>query len=288
MKPPQFEYLAPESIDAALAARAQYESTAILAGGQSLVPTLNFRLGAPDAIIDIGRIEGLRDLDVINGQIKVGAMVRQRTVELDDRIHAANPLLREALLNVAHIPIRNRGTVVGSLAHADAAAELPAVLLATGGEVDVAGRGGTRTIAAVDLFRFHLTTTLEPDEIITAAYFPVLPPGSGWAFDELTRRRGDYAVAAVCAIVSCDAGGACSGARLAACGIGSRAVRLNTAEDVLIGSHFEPDVLENAGEAATDYVEVADDTQASTAYRADVLASLVIRSVERAFARART
>ena len=288
MKPPQFEYLAPESIDAALAARAQYESTAILAGGQSLVPTLNFRLGAPDAIIDIGRIEGLRDLDVINGQIKVGAMVRQRTVELDDRIHAANPLLREALINVAHIPIRNRGTVVGSLAHADAAAELPAVLLATGGEVDVAGRGGTRTIAAADLFRFHLTTTLEPDEIITAAYFPVLPPGSGWAFDELTRRRGDYAVAAVCAIVSCDAGGACSGARLAACGIGSRAVRLNTAEDVLIGSHFEPDVLENAGEAATDYVEVADDTQASTAYRADVLASLVIRSVERALARAHT
>ena len=287
MKPPQFEYLAPESIDAALAARAKYESTAILAGGQSLVPTLNFRLGAPDAIIDIGRIDGLRDLEVINGQIKVGAMVRQRTVELDDQVHAANPLLREALLHVAHIPIRNRGTVVGSLAHADAAAEMPAVLLATGGEVEVVGRGGTRMIAAADLFRFHLTTTLEPDEIITAAYFPVLSPGSGWAFDELTRRRGDYAVAAVCAIVSCDAGGVCSGARLAACGIGSRAVRLSTAEDVLIGSHFEPAVLDHAGEAATDYVEVADDTQASTAYRADVLAALVIKSVERAVARAR-
>ena len=287
MKPPQFEYLAPDSIDAALAARAQFESTAILAGGQSLVPTLNFRLGAPDAIIDIRRIAGLSDLDVVNGQIKVGAMVRQRTVELDDRIHTANPLLREALGHVAHIPIRNRGTVVGSLAHADAAAELPAVLLVTGGTVEVAGKGGTRNIAAGDLFRFHLTTALEADEIITAAYFPVLTPGSGWAFDEVTRRRGDYAVAAVCAIVSLAPDGACASARLAACGIGSRAVRLSSAEDLLIGRRLDTDVLANAGEAATDYVEVADDTQASTAYRADVLAVLVARSVERAAARAR-
>ena len=288
MKPPQFEYLAPDSLDAALAARAQYESTAILAGGQSLVPTLNFRLGAPDAIIDIGRIGGLSDLDVVNGRIKVGAMVRQRTVELDDRIHEANPLLREALEHVAHIPIRNRGTVVGSLAHADAAAELPSVLLATGGEVDVAGKRGTRTIAAGDLFRFHLTTTLEADEIITAAYFPILTPGSGWAFDEITRRRGDYAVAAVGAIVSLAPDGTCSGARLAACGIGSRAVRLSSAEDLLIGSRLDPDALASAGEAATDYVEAADDTQASSAYRADVLAVLVTRTVARASARART
>lgn len=286
MKPPQFEYLAPESLGAALAAREQYESTAILAGGQSLVPTLNFRLGAPDAIVDIRRIEGLDCVDVVNGRIKIGAMVRQRTVELDDRIHAANPLLREALGHVAHIPIRNRGTVVGSLAHADAAAELPVVLLASGGEVEVAGKRGTRTIAASDLFRFHLTTTLEADEIITAAYFPVLPPGSGWAFDEVTRRRGDYAVAAVCAIVSVDAEGACSGARLVACGIASRAVRLSAAEDVLIGNRLEPETLAKAAEAATDYVDVADDTQASTAYRADVLATLVARTVEHANARA--
>lgn len=287
MKPPQFEYLAPDSIDAALTARAQFESTAILAGGQSLVPTLNFRLGAPDAIIDIGRIDGLRDLDVVNGRIKVGAMVRQRTAELDDRIYAANPLLREALGHVAHIPIRNRGTVVGSLAHADAAAELPAVLLATGGEVEVAGPSGTRTIAAGDLFRFHLTTALKDDEIITAAYFPVLAEGSGSAFDELTRRRGDYAVAAVGAIVRLDADGACSGARLSACGIASRAVRLSAAEDQLIGSRLDADTLANAAEAATDSVDVDDDTQASTAYRAEVLAALVARTVERAADRAR-
>lgn len=287
MKPSLFEYVAPASLDAAIDALTNYDSSAVLAGGQSLIPTLNFRLGTPDAIVDIGQVVGLSGIDFVDSQIKIGAMVRQRQVELDERIHKANPLLREALHYVAHIPIRNRGTIVGSLAHADAAAELPAVLLVTGGAVEVAGAKGVRLISAEDLFRFHLTTTVRSDEIITAAYFPELSPNSGWAIDEVCRRRGDYAVAGVCVLLSLDGDGTCASAKLTAFGIGTRAVRLNIVEQKLIGSRLDAQTLADAGKAAADCVEVVDDTQTSGVYRLHVLAALVARTVKRAASRAR-
>lgn len=288
MKPPLFAYIAPETIEEAVAARAAHDRAAILAGGQSLLPTLNFRLAHPSALIDISRIPALGRIAVENGAIVVGAMARQREVELDDAVHRVNPVLREALRNVAHIVIRNRGTIVGSLAHADAAAEMPAVLLATEGAVVAHGPKGTRTIAAEELFQFHLTTTLAPDEILTEARFPALPANTGWAFQEFTRRHGDYALAGVCALVTVDDGGLCAAARLAACGIASKPERLRKAEEALVGSALDDAAARRAGEAARDAVTAPDDTQATTSFRKQLLAGLVRRSVLQAASRAGT
>lgn len=286
MKPPLFAYIAPDTLDEAVAARAAHEHSAVLAGGQSLVPTLNFRIAHPAALIDISRIDALHGIAVADSAIVVRAMARQREVELDDAVHRANPLLREALQNVAHIVIRNRGTIVGSLAHADAAAEMPAVLLATGGSVTAQGPKGARTIAAEDLFQFHLTTTLGADEIVTEARFPALPPNTGWAFQEFTRRHGDYALAGVCALITVDGNGVCGAARLAACGVASKPVRLEDAEAALVGTSLDTSSLSAAAEAARGYVTAPDDTQASTDFRKQLLAGLVKRTVARASERA--
>ncbi len=287
MKPPLFTYIAPETIEDAVAARAAHEESVVLAGGQSLVPTLNFRIAAPDALIDLSHIPGLDRLSVDDSAIRVGPMVRQRKVERDDAVHAANPLLRETLRHVAHIPIRNRGTVVGSLAHADAAAELPALLVATGGSLVVQGPNGTREIAAEDLYAFHLTTNLAPDEIAIEARIPVLPPRTGWSFDEFTRRHGDYAIAGICALITVGKGGDCAAARLAACGIAAKPTRLADAEACLVGTALDAAAIDAAAEAARTAVTAADDIQASNAFRKHLTAGLVKEGVARATMRAR-
>jgi carbon-monoxide dehydrogenase medium subunit len=202
MKPALFDYHAPSSVEEAVALLGSLEGSMILAGGQSLVPAMNMRLASPAALIDIQRIPGLSAIRIEDGVIRVGAMVRHRQLELDPAVHAANPLIREAMAHVAHVPIRNRGTVVGSLCHADAAAEMPMVLVLTGGGVVARSASGERVIPASDYFEFHMTTSRRPDEMIVEARFPVLPKGAGHAFDEFTRRHGDYAIAAVGAIVS--------------------------------------------------------------------------------------
>lgn len=285
MKPPKFEYVAPSTVEEAVAARAAHESTFVLAGGQSLIPALNFRLAFPDALIDISRIPGLDRITVADGMIEVGAMVRHRQLELSEEAHRSNPLLREALQHVAHIPIRNRGTVCGSLAHADAAAEMPAVLVCLDGLVTVAGPGGTRSIPAAEMFRFHMTTTVAPDEIVTAARFPALPDGAGWAFEELTRRHGDYAVAGIAAVVTLDGAGRCATARLAACGIAEKPVRLSAVEAALAGSDLGEAALKQAAGAVDASVSNEDDG-ADGRYRRRVARTLVVRALARARDRA--
>ena len=287
MKPPLFDYVTPESVEDAVAARAAEEDSVLLAGGQSLIPTLNFRIANPAVLIDISRIEALKGIDVGAAEITVGAMVRQRQVEKDDAIHRANPLLREVLSNVAHAVVRNRGTIAGSIAHADAAAELPALLLATSGSVDVQGAAGRRNIAAGDLFKFHLTTSLAADEMITAVRIPALAPNTGWSFKEFARRHGDYALAGICALVTLDAAGRCAEARLSACGIASTAVRLDAAEAELTGSALDDTAIAAAAKAARDAVTAADDSQASTAYRRHLVDTLTRRTVAQALGRAR-
>lgn len=286
MKPPLFEYIRPNTMDEAVAARAEHDYSAVLAGGQSLIPTMNFRIANPGALIDISRIEVLKGCRVEGGEVVIGAMARQRDVELDDAIHRANPLIRETLENVAHVPIRCRGTVVGSLAHADAAAEMPALLLAMEGYVVAHGPGGVRTIAADDLFQFHMTTSLEPEEIVTEARLPVMPEGAGWAFLEFTRRHGDYAIAGVAAVVELAGDGICTRASLAACGIGSRAVRLSAAEAALVGTGLDGAALEAAATAAKEAVTATDDTHATTEFRQHVLGTVLNRAVDRAAGRA--
>ncbi len=259
----------------------------ILAGGQSLVAAMNFRLAAPSRLIDITRIPDLDRIAVTAEGVAVGAAVRHRTLERHDGAHAVNPLIRAAQAHVAHVPIRNRGTVVGSLCHADAAAEMPLVLLLCDGWVELEGPGGNRRIPAEQFFRMHLTTARASDELATRAVFPALPPDAGWAFAEFARRKGDYAIAAVGAIVQCDAGGRITRARLAACGISSKPVRLGRAEAALAGGTADATAAAEAGRAAATHVDAADDSIATAAYRRHLVAALTERVVAEAAARAR-
>ena len=279
MKPPLFDYVTPESVEEAVAARAAEVDSVLLAGGQSLLATLNFRIANPALLIDISRIPSLRGIDVNDSEIIVRAMVRQREVELSEVVHQANPLVREVLQNVAHTVVRNRGTVAGSIAHADAAAELPAMLLAVEGSVDVQGPGRKRSIAAGDLFQFHLTTSLADDEMIIAVRIPVLPPATGWSYMEFARRHGDYALAGICALVTLDGDGRCTKARLSACGIASTAVRLASAEEELTGDMLDETAIARAAKAARDAVTAVDDSQASTAYRRHLVDTLTRRTL---------
>ncbi len=285
MKPALFDYVAPETVEAAVAALAGDETARPLAGGQSLIPTMNFRLSTPGRLVDLRKIESLRGIAVENGSIRVGAMTRHRELETHEAANAINPLIGEVLDNVAHIAIRNRGTVGGSIAHADSAAELPCLLVASGGTVSVQGPDGSRAIAADDLFRFHMTTTLDRTEILTEVRIPALPPATGYAFEEFARRRGDYALAGVCTLLTME-GSVCREARIAACGIGARPIRLAAAEDALRGRVVDENARSEAGEAAKKYMTAPADTQASEAYRRDLLAALVRRTSETALKRA--
>jgi len=284
VKPALFDYVAPETVEAAAVALAADETARPLAGGQSLIPTMNFRLSTPGRLVDLRRIEALRGIAVENGTIRIGAMTRHRELETHEGANRAHPLIGEVLDNVAHIAIRNRGTVGGSIAHADSAAELPCLLVATGGSVTVQGPDGSREIAADRLFQFHMTTTLAQTEILTEVRIPALPPATGYAFEEFARRRGDYALAGVCTLLTLERG-VCSEARIAACGIGARPVRLVAAEDALRGRAVDETARADAGEAAKAYMTAPADMQASVAYRKDLLAALVRRTAATALQR---
>src|SRR4029079_19656560 len=236
MKPPLFRYEAQRTLRDAVAVLASDPDAMVLAGGQSLVPAMNFRLASPSLLVDIQHVAELKGIVIDGGQIFVKAMTRHRELELDDGVRIANPLLIEAMAHVAHIPIRNRGTVVGSLCHADGAAEVPLVPVLLRGSVLVERPTGRPEIAADEFFRFHLTTTRRRDEVAVEARFPVLKADSGWAFDEVTRRHDDYAIACVGAVVRLNANGRASEVRLAACGVASRPIRLLEAEKLLNGT----------------------------------------------------
>lgn len=287
VKPPLFDYLVARSTDEAVRYLSEHPGAMILAGGQSLIPAMNFRLASPSALVDINRIAELRGIDIVDGNVRVGAAVRHRDLEQSEPAFQANPLIRAALHHVAHVPIRNRGTTVGSLCHADAAAEMPMLLVLTGGWVTAVGPAGSRDIAAEDFFQFHMTTAREADEVIVSATFPALPAGAGHAFAEFARRKGDYAIAAVGATVQFDAQGAVSGARVAACGIDSRPVRLADVEAAIVGTRLAEADLAAAGEVAKDAVTAPDDQNATTSYRRHLLAALTRRVIAEAAAKAR-
>ena len=286
MKPPLFDYVAPQSVEEAVEVLASDETARPLAGGQSLIPTLNFRMAAPSLLVDLRRIGALRGHAIDGDVIRVGAMARQRDLERDGAVRRTNPLIAEVLGNVAHIAIRNRGTVGGSIAHGDAAAELPCMLVATGGSVVAHRVGGERTIAAEDFFLFHMTTALETDELLTEVRIPALRSHTGYAFKEVARRHGGYALAGVCALVRLR-DGVCNAVRLAACGVASKPTRLAGAEAALLDAPPEGGALARAAEAARDYVTAGDDRQASVDYRRDLAAALVRRTVTEAADRAR-
>jgi carbon-monoxide dehydrogenase medium subunit len=282
VKPAKFHYHSAATVDEAVALLARYHGDGrLLAGGQSLVPMMNFRLATPAAVIDLNRIPGLAKVEAANGVVSIGAMARQRQLEFSPVIAEKLPLLREALRWVGHLPTRTRGTVGGSIAHADPAAEIPMVLQALAGEVLVRGPQGKRYIAAPELFLAPLTTALDPDEILTEVRFPVIPPGADHAIEEFSRRKGDFAIAAI-AVMLVREGERCTTARLATAGIGPVPVRLSWAETILEQRGLGEAAIAEAAQRAAELVEPMSDNNASADFRRHLTGVLVRRAVLKA------
>lgn len=288
MKPAPFTYFAPRSLDEALSLLRQYGSDAKpLAGGQSLVPLMNFRLAKPRYVIDLNRIPELVYIRQEDGRLAIGAMTRQFEAERSDEVGRHAPLLREALKLVGHPTIRHRGTVGGSLAHADPAAELPAAAVALGAELVTRGPGGSRTVPAAEFFVGPFTTVLAPDELLTEVRIPAMSPGAGYAFLELSRRHGDFAIAGVAALVGLGPDGRIERAALVLCGVGPTPVRARQAEAALLGASPTEDRFREAGELAARETDPTSDIHASADYRRRVAAVLVRRALSTATERAR-
>jgi carbon-monoxide dehydrogenase medium subunit len=284
MKPPPFEYHAATSVDEAVTLLAEHgEDAKVLAGGQSLVPLLALRLARPAHVVDINRVGELADVTNGNG-LRVGSLVRQRVAERSD-IVATNPLLVRALGLIGHTAIRNRGTIGGSIAHADPAAELPTVLRALDGEVEATSARGARTVAAADLFEGFLTTSLSPDELVTAVRFPSWAPGTGWSFQEFSRRSGDFAIAGVAATLRLDGKGMISDARIALSGMGPVPVRAVKAEAALAGQQPSDDVWAAASQDAVAGLDPPSDIHGTAAYRRHLAAVLARRALREAHTR---
>jgi CO/xanthine dehydrogenase FAD-binding subunit len=287
MKPPPFEYFAAESLEEALEVLAVHGDEAkALAGGQSLIPLLNFRLARPTVLVDLNRIHEIGRLTPLPaGGIAVGAMARQRDAERSSLISARAPLVTEAMPYVAHPQIRNRGTFGGSIAHADPAAELPAVAMALDAKFCAQSRErGERWIDAAGFFLGPLTTVLQPDELLTEVELPPLPAGAGWAFVEVARRYGDYALLGVAAVVALNSAGECSHVRLTFVNAGGTPMRGRSAEALLLGQPPDEEVFRAAGEsAATTDIDPVGDVHATPAYRRQLARVLTVRALEQAF-----
>jgi len=282
VKPPRFDYHAPASVDEAIGLLGRYGGEAkVLAGGQSLVPLLNFRLSRPAALIDLNRIPALAYIDEVDGHVRLGAMTRQRTIEFSPVVARRLPLLAEATRWVGHLPIRTRGTIGGSIAHADPSAEYPAVLAALEGQVVARGPRGERVLGPEALFRTYLTTSLEPDEILTEVRLPAMPAGAGFAFEEFARRHGDFAIVGIAALLVMD-GERCARARLATAGAGPVPVRLREAEAILERQGAGDDAIQAAARAATGLVDPDSDIHASADYRRHLTGVLTARALRRA------
>ncbi len=288
MKPPAFEYFEPTSVDEALALLREHgEEAKVLAGGQSLVPLLNFRLARPRYLIDLNRIAALSYIREQNGGLAIGAMTRQRAVETSELVRARCVLLSEALPLIGHFQIRNRGTIGGSLAHADPAAELPAVVTALKGVLVVERAGSRRVLSPEQFFVGYLTTALEPDELIAEVRLPALPPRSGWSFLEVSRRHGDFALVGVAAVLTLDGGGVCTHAALALTGVGPTPVRAEEAARGLVGAKPGLEAFQEAGRKVSERLQPDSDLHASAEYRKHVAGVLTRRALARALERAR-
>ena len=286
LKPPRFDYVAPTALDAAFEILASSPDEAkILAGGQSLVPLLNMRLAMPGLLVDINRIEDAPGLSV-NGSVSLGPLVRQAEVEKNVAVTEACPLLREAIQWVGHPQIRNRGTVLGSLAHGDPAAELPVVFVALDGEMTMARSGSSRTVAAREFFVHIMETTIQANEMLVEASVPALPEGTGSAFLEVGRRHGDFAVASVAVVLRIEAG-EISQARVAMGGVSHVPVRATKAEERIVGDAPSEAAFAEAGRLAAAECEPPSDIHGTAEYRRDVIRSLVAGALALAAERSR-
>ncbi len=288
MKPAPFRYVRPSSVDEAISVlAAEGYGAKPLAGGQSLIPAMNFRLAQPAVLVDLGDLDELRYIRETEGGLVMGAMTTHAAVERSAAVKERAPLLAEAMPWIAHLQIRNRGTVGGSLAHADPASELPAVMLALDARLRLRGPGGDRTVAFCDFCTGLFSTALAPDELVTAVEIPTLPNGTGCAFKEVSRRHGDFALVGVCAVLTLDAGGTCTRASVTLLSVGDGPVCANTAEDLLLGRPPTADAIREAAEAAaTRDIDPPADIHASAPYRRQLARVLTTRALETATRRA--
>lgn len=285
MKPPPFDYRRCATLEEALALLAEHGAEAkVLAGGQSLMPMLNFRLLRPSLLVDIGRIAGLAGIAEEAGGMTIGAATRHRMLETDPRVAARFPVLAHAMTHVAHLAVRNRGTIGGSLSHADPAAELPMMALLLDATLRLNRRGGERQVPSADFFLGSLTTALDPDEVLTAIHLPFLPPGAGWGFEEAAPRAGDFATAAAACVLT-RRGDAVTMARIALMGVHETPLRVPAAEAVLRGQG--PAAFAQAARIARGAVEPNSDLRASAALRRHMVEVQVGRVLAAAWARAR-
>jgi aerobic carbon-monoxide dehydrogenase medium subunit len=285
MKPAKFEYHRPATVDEALAVLTHYGGDAkILAGGQSLVPLLNFRLSRPAALVDLNSLASLGYIHEDDGTIRFGAMTRQRAIEFSPIVQRRLPLLAEATPLVGHLPIRSRGTIGGSIAHADPSAEYPAVLTALEGHVLVRGPKGERVLRPAELFQTYLTTTLAPDEILVEVRLPAMDARAGSAFLEFSRRHGDFAIVGIAAVIAGE-GRRCARARLATAGAGPVPLRLRAAEEILERDGLGEEAVAAAARRAAELVDPDSDIHASADYRRHLTRVLTERALRRAITR---
>jgi carbon-monoxide dehydrogenase medium subunit len=287
MKPAPFKYIAVSSLDQALALKAQYGDEArFLAGGQSLIPAMNFRLARPAVLIDINGLTQLAGLDRSDAQhLRVGALTRYRAMERDSEFLHDCPLFADALPHIAHPQIRSRGTIGGNLAHADPASELPAIALAMQARMGIKSIRGEREIAACDFFVGPLTTDLKPDEMLVGTAFPAARPRSGASFMEVARRRGDFALAGVAAVVSLDDEDRCSQIRLALCGVGDTPLDASHAASSLIGQRCTDKAIETVAGNVRGTIAPSGNIHASADYQGHVAGVLVRRAIAMAHKR---
>jgi carbon-monoxide dehydrogenase medium subunit len=288
VKPAPFEWHAPDSIDAALALKARHgEEARFLAGGQSLVPAMNFRVAQPALLVDLNRVAGL---DAIthrpDGTLIIGAMARNAAIERHAGVARSHPIVAEALHEVAHPQIRNRGTLGGNLSHADPASEMPAVMLALGARFVLRSARGAREVAAAAFFLGPLTTALAADEMLSEIHLPPLPPRTGTAWLEIARRRGDYAMMGVAVVLTRDADGICTAASIACCSAGPTPMAAPLAASALLGTRLTDAEIAAAAGLVKQEVAPTGSVQASPAYQRHLAGVIAQRALATARGRA--
>ncbi len=285
MKPPRFQYCAPRMLDEALQLLDQYKDDCkVLAGGQSLIPLLNMRLASPAYLLDINHITELHYIEAEDGYLAIGAAVRQRQVEYSTLAQKSHPILIDVLTHIGHMQIRNRGTVVGSITHADPAAELPALLTCLNGEVLLQSVHGERVVKAEEFFTGYLSTALEGGEMVTEVRFPWIVPQAGWSFMECARRAGDYALVGIAAVLTPALDDSCMNAQIAYLGIAGQPVRAREVENTVKGTRLEQEAIDRAAELAADLVsDEMEDVHATVAYRRALAAEYTKRVLKAAW-----
>ncbi len=281
MKPPPFTYHDPRTIPEVLDLLAEKDNARLLSGGQSLMPMLNMRYVLPDDVIDLNRVDGLSGIEAKNGTLRIAGMTRQRDIEFSDAVSARCPIMTEAILQVGHRQTRNRGTLGGSLAHLDPSAELPAVAMALDATIHVESKRGKRDIAMADFPAGYMTPSIELDEMVTGATFPLWEEGHGYAFIEFARRHGDFAIVSAAALLTTDGAGKVDRVSILVSGVGPSPLRCTEAEDMILGQTPEIELFREAAETARAF-DAMEDIHAPSSYRQHLAAVLSRRALEKA------